>query len=828
MTATTDPPSPFDSQNNSLIDPLLPREDREVQKDGEVLLGYDEEICSSSEFGSRQLRNVKKILALTWFAFTSRSIWSQSALSLFVYLLNKDRPDRIGYMTAAMGVCQVVSSLFTGCVSDKWQRNNILRLSSIAGAAAVGLTAFSIMNTNYEYLCFSLCLWGVMWGSSDTALPSLFSDSIPDDKQNIYYQRGSRIIKSANMIGPLIALGIFQYLGDEWTIMNCSIVIGVGLAFSLPVLLILCILSEIHFSEGMYFDPPEEILLSDEKGYGKVHPADPLSPESSGCASPGGDAAPTIADSIGDESDHKRVCCCCCKQKVVIPSLITIADAISSVASGISIRYFPVFLASNLGLSPVHVQGLHLLAPFGQAASSALAKSMASRFGPGCVSIMFHWTFVLFLLSMVHCFDIGVSTTVVVALYLLHASLMNSTCSLSRSIMTSVLPEEDVCKWTVAEPVQLLLWSGGAALGGVLVGRNGILFCFYATSGLQLIASLPLLILCCIMTSSSKENENEDSLPGTPQTALNESGDGSETVFEESRERIESAGSDQSDFFDCEFATTSEEDRMMEVVVYRNNKCLYQDGSPAFVPPGECICTIPESYVSVICGTKKRARDMWEGTQTWRRENEIWKMHTMTNPWYLKIKDAYPHSIHGWTKQGDIVIYEHPGKMKLKQLFREGCTIENMTAWYTFFMEYLSNVVIPAIADERRTVDPRIDDSGRKFSFFVVMDMEDTGMSVLGSEVLNYLKKAGEINSSHYPTSMKQTVLIKTGPLLSKVSSVLRAVLPRPVQFEVYSEENYQAALRECIVSMHSRERIYIIVVATDSSSILTWIHPPR
>jgi MFS family permease len=795
MTASTDPPSPFDSKATSLTEPLLSREDEEAQTDEEVLLVYDEETCSSSEFRSRQLRNVKKIFAVTWFAFASRSIWSQSALSIFVYLLKKDSPDRIGYMTAAMGVSQVFSSMVTGCVSDRWKRNNILRLSSFAGAAAVGLTTFSVMTTNYEYLLFSLCLWGVMWGSSDTALPSLFSDSIPDDDTQQIYQKGSRIIKSANMIGPLIALGVFQYLGDEWTIMNCSIVIGVGLAFSLPVLLILCALSEIYFDEGFYFDPPEEILLSDDKSFDKIDPADPLSPQSSPCASPERDRGPTTVGDISGASQDKRVCCCF-TQNVVVPSLITISDVLSSVASGMSMRYFPVFLASTIGLSPVRVQGLHLLAPFGQAASSALAKSMASRFGPGCVSIVFHWTFVLFLLSMVHCVDIGMSTTVVVVLYVLHASLMNSTCSLSRSIMTSVLAEEEVYKWTVAESVQLLLWSGGAALGGVLVGKDGIEYCFYATSGLQLIASLPLLMLCCVMTSPSKENENSDSLPGTPRTALNEneSYDYSETtVFEETRERVES---DESNFFDCEVAATSDEDRTTEVAVYTHGECLYRDGSPAFVPSGECMGSIPESYISITHGSRKRARDMWENTQTWRREKEVWKMLTIPNPWHLKIKDAYPHYIHGWTKQGDIVIYEQPGKMKLKQLFRDGCTIEIMVTWYTLFMEYLSNIVVPAIAEARGSADNR-----RNFSFFVVMDMEDAGMTLLSSEVLNYLKKAGEINSSHYPTSMKQTTLIKTGPLFSKLSSVLQAVLPRQVQFEVYSEENYQAALRECIVS---------------------------
>jgi hypothetical protein len=104
---------------------------------------------------------------------------------------------------------------------------------------------------------------------------------------------------------------------------------------------------------------------------------------------------------------------------------------------------------------------------------------------------------------------------------------------------------------------------------------------------------------------------------------------------------------------------------------------------------------VPPDCLATYGGKRKRALDMWKAAQKWRRENEVWKIHTILNSWYFEIKYAYPHVIQGYSsREGYPVIYETPGRMTLKQLFREGCTLSDMaTTWYTFLMEFLSNCV---------------------------------------------------------------------------------------------------------------------------------------
>lgn len=513
-------------QRSSLRDPLLSTEAH--PRDG---LNENEETAIP---GIDQLEaNIKKILALTWFSFTGRSIWSQCVLSIFVYLLRGDKPESVGYVTAIMGLSQVLASWPAGCLARKWQRSTILKMSSVFGLGAVGLTAYATWKLNFYYLLIALSLWGALWGVTDTALPSLFLDSIPDGEEKRYFRRGSRIIRSANFLGPLIALIIYQFLGNQWTIPNCSIVMGAGLVFCTPIIFILCCLRDYSVVD-IEFEPPEEILIQSPVHFGS--------------------------------DDQSREGTYCCQKKTIVPILITIADIISGIASGMSIRYFPVFFVKQLGLSPASTLVLYMITPFGQGVFAFLARRLAKLFGPSCVAVVFHWAFVAFLASMLYCYLQGLSVWIICLLYVVHASLMNSTCSLSKLIMLQTVPEEEIHKWTMVEKIQLFLWSAGAAVGGILVGYKGILFNFFVTAALQLSASLPLILLCCLGTNADMENEEdpfsppmltEDEENGLSSIAEEDSADEEiDTVFEDSRTHF-TLDRPESVFYDCSSLLTT-------------------------------------------------------------------------------------------------------------------------------------------------------------------------------------------------------------------------------------------------------------------------------
>ena len=90
---------------------------------------------------------------------------------------------------------------------------------------------------------------------------------------------------------------------------------------------------------------------------------------------------------------------------------------------------------------------------------------------------------------------------------------------------------------------------------------------------------------------------------------------------------------------------------------------------------------------------------MWYAHLQWRSLDRIGSIHTR----------PHPHYIHGHSKDGYPVVYESPGRMDLKGLFRQGLTIADMIHHFVYHMEYLTQVLRPRIRRQLRMgsdVDP--------------------------------------------------------------------------------------------------------------------------
>ena len=235
------------------------------------------------------------------------------------------------------------------------------------------------------------------------------------------------------------------------------------------------------------------------------------------------------------------------------------------------------------------------------------------------------------------------------------------------------------------------------------------------------------------------------------------------------------------------------------IAVYRNGKCCYTNSSPAFVSHGDSVKKVPSNFIKDCKGNHSKAMKRWQETQQWRKENDIWKIHSMPNTFFHDIKRSYPHIIHGHSKQGLPVIYEFPGKMDLKRLFRGECTVDDMIHHYIFFQEYLNNCL--CASEELRKKggrESRPHDSS-DFGIMVVMDVTGAGITSLNTDVLRYLKRAGEIVGTHYPMSVKCCCVANTPFWASGVYTTVRAVLPDSVVIELVSAKDTTNKLKEYI-----------------------------
>jgi len=393
----------------------------------------------------------------------------------------------------------------------------------------ISLCAITIQRSKFYIFLLANGLWGMSWGVLESILPIIFAESANLDAVNNKgtertYKMCSNLVRFGIIVGSLLTMAIFKRLGNKWNIENCVLVMFVGLGCNLPVVFLLCSLKTIPFDdvqqdeereeeedEQLYHDEYnityepsilpsyEEVMEDSLEDQSFIPEKDDEDVNNNFCVSREGEPPPVDEER---KEDAENICCqfSCCSNKMRVLILINIADILSSFAGGMSIFYLPVFLVRRLNLDPISIQFLYLVIPLGQWLSPVIAKALANLIGPCRACISMQGTYILFMLSMIVCHLKGYPIWIICALFVFHGSLMNSTSTLSRSMISQYVPVEDQYKWGgVAESIQMLLWSCAGIMGGIIVGKWGLLVVFFVTVALQFLATLPLAILYCLL-----------------------------------------------------------------------------------------------------------------------------------------------------------------------------------------------------------------------------------------------------------------------------------------------------------------------------------------
>jgi MFS family permease len=441
-------------EENSLTEPLIPTEESAANDT------LPRNPCQPETEGSKGVsKNVYLTLAFTWFAFAGRSMWNQSVLATFIFLIRDDNAEAVGFVTAVMGLSQLLVSFPVGFLADRYRRDTMLKLASVVGVVAVTGTLLSLHLESFSLLVVALGVWGVMWGVTNTALSALFADSIPNGERSHYFTQRSILLKFGNVTGPLAALGMFTYLGDKWTMRECSIVMAVGQALSFPSVILLCYFNDddaiteeqpvqedtIRDEEENGFQPVEGDIIRDEEENGFRTETESDTSRSSADNSLNEDSDDNV--SVEEEEAQANSCFRYLGERS-IPVKIALADVTSGLASGMSIRYFPIFFCDNLMLTPVIVQVLYMVSPLLQAALMTIAQRASRKYGRCKVAVLFKWTGISFMLLMVASYVRRVPVWFVCLMYVLRTSFINSTSALTKTVLMDNIPKEERGKWS--------------------------------------------------------------------------------------------------------------------------------------------------------------------------------------------------------------------------------------------------------------------------------------------------------------------------------------------------------------------------------------------
>ena len=170
---------------------------------------------------------------------------------------------------------------------------------------------------------------------------------------------------------------------------------------------------------------------------------------------------------------------------------------------------------------------------------------------------------------------------------------------------------------------------------------------------------------------------------------------------------------------------------------------------------------VPKRFIDAEKGDEFLGRERWEKTMEWRQENEIDTILNRPHPNFQTIKRFYPQFFHGRSMNNNPVYYELPGRIDLPALREEGLSIDDLLQHFIYISEYLWQVLEPS-------------DSARSIS---VVDISGIGMSDIGGEVLDFIKKASAVSGAHYPERSAHIYIINVPSWFSWTWNMIKTMI---------------------------------------------------
>jgi hypothetical protein len=205
-----------------------------------------------------------------------------------------------------------------------------------------------------------------------------------------------------------------------------------------------------------------------------------------------------------------------------IVTLIVVSDVVSALASGMTVKFFPLFFKQSLGMDPVTLNCVYIALPLFMTAVSVLAQRLAKHHGRAQVSTYINLAGCAALFGLAAC---GArmnnnDAKVIMPIYFL-STLQHCTRPLKRAVLMDYVPKKRRARINSIESVTRLNWSGSAVLGGMSIDKYGFGHLFLATACIQLVSWVIFaLILPLVPINESErikppedeEDEDEDDL----------------------------------------------------------------------------------------------------------------------------------------------------------------------------------------------------------------------------------------------------------------------------------------------------------------------------
>lgn len=249
----------------------------------------------------------------------------------------------MGLITGMTGMVQVIAAPITGYISDMYSRTLILHIAGYISCFAVIFTIYAVLQGDYYYLCGSMIVWGIFWAMARPTVDALIADSIAQGNRSRVYNLKFILNLVARSGGPLFSMIMFLYMGDVWTVSKCQEVIVTGLVLFFGTSLLLFL-----------FTPDTDA------------PYTPIDDDD---------------DEESDDATAEEPSTYICWQIPYVPAMIAVSDIISGLATGMTIKFFPIFFMRSLSMKPMAVSMLYVITPLSIAAMAVFTRFSSKLLG---------------------------------------------------------------------------------------------------------------------------------------------------------------------------------------------------------------------------------------------------------------------------------------------------------------------------------------------------------------------------------------------------------------------------------------------------------------
>jgi len=485
--------------------------------------GGDADADADADVLLRVNHNVFLNLSLSVLYGISASLWSGTAYVAYLKKMGHGSNGPVGDIEAVSGLASLLCALPIGYLADTMGRSVVIRAGGILlfVTAMLQIGILEWVGTDFgddddddphgsDSNKSNVALWlmgaiMVFWGLGDGVVngpcQALYADSTPEGERSTYFTYQFACYLSASAVGPLVSIIMFQTLGDEWDMYHLRIVIYVGLGMEVFNASLMMLFDD---SKALETDDDDDGDDDDVSGDENENESDANGDNNNNNNNPSDQSAAADGQAAEDESSSlsssppPSLLTPMQKRQKWIPYIVFISGLISSLGSGMTVKFFPLFFKDEVGMTPSQVQLIYVLVPLVMVVLGALCTKIAGT-GLGRVqtTALYNVGGISLLLCMV-CFKsfLDAHPFYLVPIYVFRTGLMNATYPLTESILMDFVPKGQRARWKSLDSVASFGWCGSAAFGGWLADKYDYTHTFLVTAIFQIVA---LGVWCCLL-----------------------------------------------------------------------------------------------------------------------------------------------------------------------------------------------------------------------------------------------------------------------------------------------------------------------------------------